>query len=380
MDGPQRDIFEFNGLKTALLTSLLTILAASALAEDGHRVLLVVNDNSSVSRSIGDYYARRRSVPRENVCHIHTSEEEEIPRDQYNRLVAASIAACLRHGGLVESVLYIVTTLGVPLRIPGNGDGFNSDTAAVDSELTLLYSDMRRGTPHATKGSIPNPFFGKKDAVFAHPQFPIYLVTRLAAYDFDGVKAIIDRSLQAANKGKFVIDQKSGDDDGGDEWLHSAAIFLPKDRVVLETSTKPLYGVTDVIGYASWGSNDKNHDRRFPGFRYLPGAIVTEFVSTDARTFKKPPDSWIPGHDWTNRSGWFAGSPQSMSADYLLEGATGVSGHVDEPYLIQTPRPDLLLPAYYEGRNLAESYYLAIRSLSWMNVVIGDPLCSLGKP
>ena len=69
-----------------------------------------------------------------------------------------------------------------------------------------------------------------------------------------------------------------------------------------------------------------------------------------------------------------------MTADYLLEGATGASGHVDEPWLAQTPRPELLLPAYYKGRNLAESYYLAIRSLSWQNVVVGDPLCSLGKP
>ena len=69
-----------------------------------------------------------------------------------------------------------------------------------------------------------------------------------------------------------------------------------------------------------------------------------------------------------------------MSADYILEGATGMSGHVDEPFLGQTPRPELLLPAYYKGRNLAESYYLSIRSLSWQNIVLGDPLCSLGKP
>ena len=45
-----------------------------------------------------------------------------------------------------------------------------------------------------------------------------------------------------------------------------------------------------------------------------------------------------------------------------------------------TPRPDLLLPAYYSGRNLAESFYLSIPALSWQNVVIGDPLMSLGPP
>lgn len=370
-------------LNSPMLIMLLMCFAASlAMGEsDGRNVLVVVNDNSAVSRNIAEYYAIRRSIPKTNLCHIRASDNETISRAQYNADVAAPIAACLRSGGLVETVLYIVTTLGVPLRIDGTGGGMEADYAAVDSELTLLYSDMKRRAPHPVKGSLPNPFFGRKDSAFTHPQFPIYLVTRLAAYDFEGVKAIVDRSLQAANKGKFVIDQRDSGEESADEWLHSAAIFLPADRVVLDRSTKVLYGETDVIGYASWGSNDKHRSRRFPGFHWLPGAIMTEFVSTNARTFKKPPDSWnIVGNDWKTPSAMFADSPQTMTADYLLEGATGASGHVYEPYLVQTPHPELLLPAYYKGRNLAESYYLSIRSLSWQNIVVGDPLCSLGKP
>ena len=106
-------------------------------------------------------------------------------------------------------------------------------TAAVDSELTLLYAKMR-GEKFKTAGPIPNPFFGKKDAQFRHPQFPIYLVTRLAGYDFEDVKAMIDRSLQAANRGKFVIDlERTGR--SGNDWLRAAARFLPADRVVLDT-------------------------------------------------------------------------------------------------------------------------------------------------
>src|ERR1035437_9130184 len=362
-----------------ILRTLPLMLLASSLAwaQDAHTVLLVVNDNSSLSKNIGDYSAGRRAVPQTNICHIRTTEDEEISRDIFNRQIAAPIAGFLRSGGLVDRVLYIVTTMGVPLKIKGTGN-MDGDAAAVDSELTLLYLDMKRGTPHAIRGSIPNPFFGKKEPVFTHPQFPIYLVTRLAAYDFDGVKAIIDRSLEAANKGKFVIDERDSFESSADEWLQSAAVYLPKDRVVLDTSTKVLYGLSDVIGYAGWGSNDKNRHQRFLGFHWLPGAIVTEFVSTNGRTFKKPPDSWNLGTNWTPPAGLFANSPQTMTADYLLEGATGASGHTDEPYLIQTPRPELLLPAYYKGRNLAESYYLSIRSLSWQNIVVGDPLCSLG--
>jgi uncharacterized protein (TIGR03790 family) len=361
------------------LLAILAVAASSVLADENHSVLLVVNDNSAVSKTIADYYARRRSTPQANICHLHTTADEEISRDVYNGQIAGPIAAFLRAGGLTERILYIVTTLGVPLKIRGTGE-MDGDQAAVDSELTLLYLDMKRGAPHAVKGSIPNPFFGKKDATFAHPQFPIYLVTRLAAYDFDGVKAIIDRSLAARNIGKFVIDEKDTGENSADAWLHSAAAFLPKERVVLDTTTKVLYDLSDVIAYAGWGSNDKNRHRRFLGFHWLPGAIATEFVSSDGRTFKKPPDSWNLGKDWQTPEGLFAGSPQTMSADYLLEGATGASGHVYEPYLGQTPHPELLLPAYYKGRNLAESFYLSIRSLSWQNIVIGDPLCSLGKP
>jgi uncharacterized protein (TIGR03790 family) len=359
----------------------LAVSQTGLFAQGPKNVLIVINDNSALSREIGEYYARRRGVPGKNICRIRTTQQESIRRSDYNREIAAPIANFLRANQLTESVLYIVTTAGVPLRVlRTSGDGMTTDGAAVDSELTLLYSDMHSGHPHALTGSLPSPFFGKRDAKFAHPQFPMYLVTRLAAYDFDGVKGIVDRALEAKNQGKFVIDLKaSGGSATGDDWLREAAALLPKDRTVLDESMKVLYDQTDVIGYASWGSNDPNRDQRFVRFHWLPGAIMTEFVSTNARTFARPPDTWnITG--WGTPSLYFAGSPQSMTADYILEGVTGASGHTDEPYLTLTPRPEYLLPAYYQGRNLAESYYLAIRGLSWQNIVVGDPLCSLGPP
>ncbi len=340
----------------------------------------MVNQNSSESKEIGEYYARRRGIPIGQVCRIETTTEETISRAEFNAEIAGPIAAFLTKNKLTEQILYIVTTLGVPLRVKAtSGSGVTTDGASVDSELTLLYTDMHRGRGHAVTGALPNPFFGKTDRKFSHPEFPIYLVTRLAAYDFAEVRGSIDRALVAANRGKFVIDMRSSEDGEGDNWLRDAAIKLPTDRLVVDQSSKVLYEQTDVIGYASWGSNDSNRHRRFVHFDWLPGAIMTEYVSTNARTFKRPPDDWTIG-PWENLKTYFEGSPQTMTADYIHEGVTGASGHVDEPYLIMTPRPDFLLPAYYSGRNLAESYYLAIRSLSWQNIVIGDPLCTLGKP
>lgn len=356
---------------------LLCCLPPLLFGQPPDSVLVVINQTSALSRQIGEYYAQRRHIPSSNICGINASANEEISRSDFDDQIARPIQNYLRGHNLTEKVLYIVTTAGVPLKVHGNL-GLDAEAASVDSELTLLYFDLH-GRAHPLPAGIANPFFGKINAPFRHPDFPIYLVTRLAGFDFDDVKGIIERALVARNRGKFVIDLKGSDNTQGNAWLLQAAGQLPRDRVVLDTSRTVLSHESDVIAYASWGSNDPDRKERHLGFHWLPGAIMTEYVSTNGRSFARPPDTWNMGA-WGDAKATFQGSPQSLTADYIHDGVTGASGHVYEPYLQFTPRPNILLPAYFRGRNLAESYYLAIPVLSWMNIVIGDPLCSLGKP
>ena len=360
----------------ALVAGCVLACCSALLAQSGENVLLVVNRADALSRRIADYYVSRRSIPLKNVCKLNIPEaHEEISWDDYVEQIERPIARYLAKAQLREQILYIVTTMGVPLKVAGGGQGPGAEYCAVDSELALLYGKMK-GTHFPRAGLVNNPFYRQKDEPFTHARFPIYLVTRLAGYDFDDVKGIVDRSLAARNRGKFILDLKSHDDDVGNNWLRTAALLLPADRVVLEESAKVVTGEKDVIGYAGWGSNDPNRHQRNLGFEWLPGAIVTEFVSSDGRTFQRPPAAWTIGA-WQDQAHWFAGSPQTLTADYIHEGATGCSGHVYEPFLEFTPHPDYLFPAYFHGRNLAESYYLAIPGLSWQNIVIGDPLCKL---
>ena len=362
------------------MTRLLLILAAAAslAAQTGENVLLVVNQNDAASREIGDYYRARRSIPPKNVCTIATVPDEEIQWAVYQQQIEKPIADCLKRNGLKDKVLYIVTTLGVPLKIDGNGNTQVTERASVDSELTLLYGKLN-GSHFERAGMVGNPYFMKREELFGHPRFPIYLVTRLAAWDVGEVKALIDRSLEARNRGNFVVDLAPEEYAGGNDWLKTAAILLPAERTVIDESKKVLYLQPDVIGYASWGSNDRNRKLRMLGFRWLPGAIATEFVSTNARTFKRPPDNWAYTN-WDDKAHLWVGSPQGLTADLIHEGATGASGNVYEPFLMGCVRPDYLLPAYYQGHNLAESFYVAMPYLSWQGIVVGDPLCSLGKP
>jgi uncharacterized protein (TIGR03790 family) len=351
---------------------LLFAVVWSLRAQTGENVLVVVNRNSATSLRIGEYYQAKRSVPAQNICRIATVTDEDISWQIYESEIEKPVGECLTKAGLREKVLYIVTTLGVPLKMTAGEGGKNTENSAVDSELTLLYGKMK-GATYPRAGPLRNPYFGERDAPFRHPAYPIYLVTRLSGWNFAEVQAMIDRGLEARNRGKFVIDTRGPADEKGNNWLRTAALLLPADRVVLDTTPQVLYDLKDVIGYASWGTNDPGRQRRWMGFEWLPGAITSDFVSTNARSLKQPPDNWTFGVPF---DGW----QQNLSADYLHEGATGASGNVYEPYLETIARPDYLFPAYYKGRNLAESYYLSMPALSWQNIVLGDPLCSLGKP
>ena len=363
---------------TARLLLLGWLILAVAYAQTGDQVLLVANRNSSDSRAVADYYRPRRSVPVGNVCWLNTTSQEEITWEIYQQQIEQPVAACLGGAGLREKVLYIVLTMGVPLKVTGGGRGLGVEHASVDSELALLYGKLH-GATISRAGALSNPFFGKRDEPFRHPRFPIYLVARLAAYDLAEVKGMIDRSLAARNRGKFVLDLNISRKDEGDDWLQTAAVLLPASRVVIDQTKDVLYDQHDVIGYAAWGSNDGNRKRRNLGFHWLPGAVATEFVSTNARTLERPPADWSFG-SWLEKSRWFGGSEQSLATDYIDQGATAATGNTYEPFLAGCARPDYLLPAYFHGRNLAESYYLSVQWLSWQGVLLGDPLCSLGKP
>jgi uncharacterized protein (TIGR03790 family) len=362
----------------ACLALLCAVPLAFPLAGQGpDQVLVVINRRSADSRALGQYYIEKRHIPAGNICTIDTDPEESTGRDQYNKEIEAPIAACLKLHGMEERILYIVLMRGVPLKMwATSGDStLQSDGASVDSELTLLYARMK-GTTTPLPGYINNPFFRQRDTPFRHPTFPIYLVTRIDGWSLADAKALIDRSLAARNTGKFVIDLRADEATPGNQWLRGAALLLPKDRVVIDESATILQNVQGVIGYASWGSNDKDRKQRIVHMQWFPGAIAVEFVSTNARTMKQPPANWTIG-PWGDRAKWFEGAPQTLLTDYLHDGASGGAGSAFEPFLEFCPRPDFVLPAYYSGRNLAESFYMGIPAVSWMTVVIGDPLMRL---
>jgi uncharacterized protein (TIGR03790 family) len=359
----------------------LGLLAADARAQSVANVLVVANAASPPSIDVAEYYVKRRHIPADQLLKITTSTADQVTRAEYELTIQAPISAWLGRHSAQDRILYIVLTKGVPLRIAGTG-GRTGTVSSVDSELALLYRRMA-GEAVAPNGSIPNPYYLgdnplAKAARFSHATHDIYLVTRLDGFTPDDVKALVDRGLRPVTTGRVLLDQRAGLNDRPNDWLAEAARRLEAqglgERVILEQSSRLVEPEKGVLGYYSWGSNDPSMTERHPGLEFAPGALAAMFVSSDARTFTEPPESWKPGR-WESRQSYFAASPQSLTADLVRAGVTGAAGYVAEPYLDSSVRPEILFPSYVGGFNLAESFYLALPALSWQSVIVGDPLC-----
>ena len=369
-------------LRPAFLALLLLAYGGVASAQTGANILVVANASSPDSLALAGEYAASRGVPPEQVVRLTLPLADDVEFTAFQREIQVPLASWLASRGLQDRILYIVLVKGVPLRIRGT-TGRDGTVASVDSELALLYRRMTGAVVPLT-GAEPNPYYlGEQPLAAARPfsrrAFDTYLVTRLDGYTAADVRSLIARGAAPATRGVIVFDQKPPlDQPGVNRWLQEAANRLAAagqgDRVVLEATSRAAAPAADVLGYASWGSNDPAVER-VPPFTFVPGAVAVQFVSTDARTVAPPSDSWKPGA-CGDRARYHAGSPQSLAGDLVRAGATGVGAQVAEPYIDGTIRPHILFPAYLAGFTLAEAFYLATPQLSWQGVVVGDPLAA----
>ena len=341
-------------LKSFLIFISLLIIYTPSWAAGPADVLVIINDNSAASKEIGAYYVSKRKIPARNVVHIKCPDGETIPYDQYLSMIENPVKAHLTQMGAKNSIDYLVLTKGVPIRSGNN--------QSVDGMLMCMNSGLK---PDEIKKGFPSPYYGNRDD-FSHNRYGLYLATRLDGYTVAQAKALVDRSLAAKpEKGTFLIDTAVNRNSDGYRWMNvsmrtaSENISSKGFKAILDDTVDFIGGHTDLMGYFSWGSNDSKFDvEKYKSNRYKPGAIADTAVSTSGRTFNRTTGG------------------QSLSADLIESGITGVKGYVSEPYLDAIADPEILFDRYISGYNLADSFYMASRKMYWKDIVIGDPLCA----
>jgi uncharacterized protein (TIGR03790 family) len=367
---------------------------------DAERVLVVCNENSPISRAVAAAYAKRRAVP--HVISVRCEDaaagvgNETIAYAAYRQNIEKPLRAFLAARPTID---FIVLTKGIPIRIanaPGRGLGnsrpsLDSYLAALDYDKTPGAASIHLSDSGFTGTAWANRFWNSP-APFSHARFGGYLVTRLDGYTQADALALVTRSLSAeprdgkpAAGGKWLLDtcpafgyadrrrqprpvtsdSKELDyNEYNADMLLAADILRPRGVPIELTQSDVFAGHREgLAGYVSWGSNDRHFQAdAYHSLRFAPGAIAETAVSTSARTF-------LPTQ-----------GGQSLIADLIAQGVTGVKGYTDEPLLQAVASPSILLDRYTRGWTLAESFYAASRFVGWEDIVIGDPLCRAYPP
>jgi uncharacterized protein (TIGR03790 family) len=326
---------------------------------DSGRVLLVINNASSESREIGAYYRAKRKIPKENVVIINVSTTENIAESEFNSGIKSPIQTAIKNAP--NQIDFIVLTDGTPIRL-NNNEGFSVDGYLVTMNLNIPpITELKSENIMRSR----NPYFGSTER-FSSAKTKMYLVTRLIGYTVDDAKKLVDNSLAASpSKGPFFFDQagnRKGQSYGQLQDLMRRSHENLKAKGFessLDTADEFQLPAQPLMGYITWGSNDGAfNESKYKAVKFLPGAICETFVSTSGRTFKPTQGG------------------QSLIADLIKSGVTGVKGYVSEPYTFALAQPDVLFDRYIQGFNLAESFYAASPVVKWKDIVIGDPLCN----
>lgn len=367
---------------------LACVLPGTALAasRDAQATVVIYNLNDPHSRELAEYYAGKREIPEKQIIGLDAPLQEEISRTEYHQKIAEPLRKTFIENGWWDvppnskpdaeitrtSIRYAALIRGMPLKIAPDPElttpapdqppqiGTRNE-ASLDSDLSIL--GLGSFNPN---GAIPNPYYRSYTNILDSRMPPaLLLVCRLDAPTAEQVKQMIDDSIATEKRGLWgwaYIDTRnifSGGYKEGDDWLRNCANMFRKNGVPVIMDTLPQtlpkgFPVTDAAIYYGWYDSNVSGPFSDPLFRFKPGAIAVHIHSFSAKTLRNPVSNW--------------------AAPLIARGAAATAGNVYEPYLSLTLNLDIFQERLMAGFNLAESAYMATKVLSWMAVVIGDPL------
>lgn len=270
---------------------------------------VLINNLSEESRTIGWAFVAARNISLDRVFLFNesgTPTGETVNRNQFTTYFALPFLEMLQNRSSSSSLNYLVTTKGMPLRVSGG-----NDKASFDQELALL-----GGSYNASIGGNYwfnhdyGPLAGKVMEPFTRSKYGFFLVTRLTGYTVETALELIERANQSlGQRGTFTLDLATNRNGSGYKFwnddLYTANTSLNGSMglpVVFDEETTFITNVSNVMGYASWGSNDGNWNQN-----YLPnGGFDTLDASWQSGsrywTFTGPTVSPEDDFAWTYQS------------------------------------------------------------------------------
>lgn len=342
-----------------LAASVLALAAGRSFASgSGLNVVVVVNQNSSNSVELGNYYCERRQVPPQNLLRINWTGGNTVwSLAQFQSTLATPLKATLAARGLTNQIDFVVLSMDIPYRVTSAGQGANSTTAV------LFYGfkpDSRDPNTCPMAANSTNTYAGSED-IFRNTSPGTgptnFLAVMLTAGTLVQAKFLVDQGVNSDHSfpTQTVVLSKTYDIDRNVRfYAFDNAIFdtrLRGNYSMLRTNTVPVAGQTNLLGFQTGFSTVPVT----PGV-FVPGAMADNLTSYGGYLFEN--------------------TGQTNLLAFILAGASGSYGTVIEPcnYPQKFPDPENY---FYQARgfSLAECYLQSLGN-PYEGLLVGEPLAS----
>lgn len=361
-----------NNLRRWTVGLFILMLAALKLPGGGSglNVVVVVNQNSTNSVQLGNYYCEQRRVPPQNLLRINWSGgNARWTRTEFETHLQSPLVAMLTERQLTSQIDFVLLSMDIPYRV-GHSDlpefsGTNSTTSALHYGFKPdgLCPTCPAGITSCSLPDGSGSAYAGSEGVFREtppisPRSNAWLVMMLTSSNLAQAKAVVDRGVAS------------------DYSFPTQSVYL------IHYDADPFRGVR----YTQF--DDSIFDSRLRGAAavvrtniHTPSVLGPQAGSQFGRTsFSLPAGLFVPGAMADNLTSFggmlFEGTGHTGPLDYLNAGATASYGTVVEPcnYLEKFPSPRNY---FYQARGFtaAESYYLSVTN-PYQGLLVGEPLAA----
>ncbi len=338
----------------AILLSLNQFTSSAQAGGSGLNTLVVINQNSSNSITVGNYFAERRNVPPENIVRISWPGGNISWDDtQFQTNLLQPLIAAISGRGLSNQVQYVALSMDIPYATVQSN--FHNGTTSG------LFYGLKTGAG-LNAYMLTNSYAGS-EAVFADAKPAAaeggysFLTTMITAGSLAQAKSLVDQGVNSDSTFPTAPAVLAKTSDPLRRIRYTAfdnAIFNTRLRgnySVIRKNTDSMTGETNLLGYQTGLMT-----LSVPATVFAPGAMADSLTSYGGAIF---------GYN-----------EQTSLLAFIHAGAAGSYGTVTEPTANAAKFPN---PQNYffqsRGFNLAECYYQSL-DIPFQGLVVGEPLAA----
>jgi uncharacterized protein (TIGR03790 family) len=329
----------------------------------GLNVVVVVNQSSSNSVELGNYYCEKRQVPPQNLLRTTwTGGNIQWTTNDFQTVILNPLLSMISARGLTNQIDYVVLSMDFPFQVRDSA-GWNSTTADIFYGFKPDDPPPNPSVPASCSlpGSSVNSYAGSEDIFrYSRPTTATtnsYLAMMITSDSLDHAKAVVDHGVASDNTfpTQTVVLGKSSDPFRNIRYVNfDDTIFSARLRTnysIVQTNLDSPLGLSNMLGYLNG-----HYQFEISPNAFVPGAMADSLTSYGGIIFG-PND-------------------HTTLLAFINANASGSYGTIVEPcnYLEKFPAPQNY---FYQARGfgVGECYYQSVAN-PYQGLLVGEPLAA----